>query len=1091
MSRETASGTFPSEERLDAGNPWPGLAAFREGASAFFHGRDGEIEDLERRVRRKSLTVLYGQSGLGKTSLLQAGLFPRLRASGFLPVSLRLDYADAAEDPAAQIRHALTEAFHSAGLDSGDRFASGSAWECFHRLEGDDGQQTPETDRPPRPIPVLVFDQFEELFTRAAGSGQGRPWTDLVVEELASLIENRPPRSLEARFENDPALVERFDFERQDYRVLLSLREDYLPHLHDLRREIPSVSLNSMRLGRMDGERALQAVLRPGRDLLEPPVAQAIVRFVAGAREAKREGHSVSSAGGDFRSLEVEPALLSLFCRELNQKRRDRGDATISLELVRGSREEILQEFYDGCFADQPPGVRAFVEEELLTESGFRESLTRERAEQELSRRGVAPGALDVLISRRLLQVEDRLRVQRVELTHDVLAEVARQSRAGRRHQEALEEAERQAAQARDLSRRARRRALVVGATALVIGGLLALGGLVAIQQSRIAREATTQAQVAESLAVQRAEDVTRLNRGLVDSATILSSQRDELGRQAGALSSSLRQQEELRREAESNANQARELSAAATQRLEQICGYSLALASALSAEVSSQQQLDSRDGGGGSSGDAASEVYQKYLQTTNQHFDSLYTEDPSATCVRQMRARVKVLAAGAAHERSQSRDRLRWSREGLPAVQVLGGVEDAGSQHLAQILYTDLAYYLWLDDDTTNAETAAVEGIAVSRTLDARRNRNAVFRYARLHQMYGNVWMDRKEYGRARQEVLAGLRVADSGLARPDQDSLSLLLAQSQLHLRMGALDTLTGARESATGHYAAAVASAAARVSYSRTDATVEWLARTREWLGDLSRNLGRHDDARTAWAEAIRTLQDTIIPAGTSLPHIVRIRRNATRMELAVGDTGRALQLLVDRLRLDSARVRQTRGLDASALDTLDEGLGLTGRLALATRRTDLAIQAREQIIGVRRDLMRFGRSSARANLAIALGNSSWSRLFGRQGARAVLEAVEGLTVDSSQTYIYTNLAHGLLMSGRMPEAEAVYRGCSAVRYGNPPTHFAEVVRQDLVELRAAGALDGAQVAQAERWLASPRGQCAVQETVRSGAVAGPTG
>ena len=47
-------------------------------------------------MRSKVLTVLFGQSGLGKTSLLQAGLFPRLREAQALPVAVRLNF-DAAE----------------------------------------------------------------------------------------------------------------------------------------------------------------------------------------------------------------------------------------------------------------------------------------------------------------------------------------------------------------------------------------------------------------------------------------------------------------------------------------------------------------------------------------------------------------------------------------------------------------------------------------------------------------------------------------------------------------------------------------------------------------------------------------------------------------------------------------------------------------------------------------------------------------------------------------------------------------------------------------------------------------------------------
>ena len=94
---------------LDADNPWPGLMPFTEATQAFFHGRDAEAAELLRRVRRERLTILFGQSGLGKTSLLCAGLFPRLRAVDFLPVYLRLDWTTAHISPVAQIKQALAE----------------------------------------------------------------------------------------------------------------------------------------------------------------------------------------------------------------------------------------------------------------------------------------------------------------------------------------------------------------------------------------------------------------------------------------------------------------------------------------------------------------------------------------------------------------------------------------------------------------------------------------------------------------------------------------------------------------------------------------------------------------------------------------------------------------------------------------------------------------------------------------------------------------------------------------------------------------------------------------------------------------------
>src|SRR5262245_45973882 len=94
---------------VDADNPWPGLEPFTEAASEYFRGRSNEVAELLERVRANTLTVLLGRSGLGKTSLLQAGLFPRLRRDGFLPVYVRLEYTARAPALGAQVKAAMVQ----------------------------------------------------------------------------------------------------------------------------------------------------------------------------------------------------------------------------------------------------------------------------------------------------------------------------------------------------------------------------------------------------------------------------------------------------------------------------------------------------------------------------------------------------------------------------------------------------------------------------------------------------------------------------------------------------------------------------------------------------------------------------------------------------------------------------------------------------------------------------------------------------------------------------------------------------------------------------------------------------------------------
>ncbi|MGH6841790.1 MAG: hypothetical protein ACREDV_06815, partial [Methylocella sp.] len=121
---------------MDADNPWPGLSAFTEDLEAYFCGRAEETEDLFRRVKRKLLTTLFGMSGLGKTSLLQAGLFPILRREGYLPVPIRLDYELEAPGLGEQVKAALTKALEDADWAHPVSPAlEETLWEFLHRRD--------------------------------------------------------------------------------------------------------------------------------------------------------------------------------------------------------------------------------------------------------------------------------------------------------------------------------------------------------------------------------------------------------------------------------------------------------------------------------------------------------------------------------------------------------------------------------------------------------------------------------------------------------------------------------------------------------------------------------------------------------------------------------------------------------------------------------------------------------------------------------------------------------------------------------------------------------------------------------------------
>src|SRR6516165_11236028 len=115
--------------------PWPGLDAFSEALQSFFFGRAAETEELFRRVRGETVTLLYGQSGLGKTSLLRAGLARRLRGAGFLPVFVRLDYAEGAQSPLAQVKGEFERAAAAAQAEATPVEGEDTLWGYFHRAD--------------------------------------------------------------------------------------------------------------------------------------------------------------------------------------------------------------------------------------------------------------------------------------------------------------------------------------------------------------------------------------------------------------------------------------------------------------------------------------------------------------------------------------------------------------------------------------------------------------------------------------------------------------------------------------------------------------------------------------------------------------------------------------------------------------------------------------------------------------------------------------------------------------------------------------------------------------------------------------------
>jgi hypothetical protein len=471
--------TAPAGPTIDAQNPWPGLREFDEAAERFFNGRAEESAALRRLVMQAPLTVLFGASGLGKTSLLQAGLFPLLRQDHFLPIYLRLDLHDRPAPLIDQVKQALQTQLRSQHVDAPEWPEGESLWEYLHRANLELWGQHNHLL-----TPVIVLDQFEEVFT--LGSNLAAAVSRLKID-LADLIENRMPEALAALAEEDETAAAALALNRQRYKVILSFREDFLPVVEGLKRTIPSIMRNRLRLLPMSGDQAFDAVHKTAPHLADAAMARRIVAFVAGRDEATATQPGSADAADD---LAVEPALLSLVCAGLNEKRELQHKATFDPALLEGTGQAIVEDFYLSKMSDMPAAVHRFIERELITLRGFRKPCDLDDARRV---HGVDDSHLQRLVDRRLLRIEVVRGTPRVELTHDLLTPIVRKYRDRQLERERLAK-----------ERHERRRLTAIG-VALGVIALISVGAAFYAQALR--RNADSAAKKADEARV-TAEDI-------------------------------------------------------------------------------------------------------------------------------------------------------------------------------------------------------------------------------------------------------------------------------------------------------------------------------------------------------------------------------------------------------------------------------------------------------------------------------------------------------------------------------------------------------------------------------------------------------
>ena len=388
--------------------PYVGPRSFRKDQREFFFGRDEEADELVSVITAHSAVLLYSQSGAGKTSLLNAKLIPKLeeeetfhvlppmRVQGLLPANLKIG---------RNTNIFVLNALISAGID----ITAANMNMTFHQFVAQCGQHTNEYGEP-TPI-VMVFDQFEELFTSYPGR-----WPDRedFFRQIGEALEGNPKKGLAA----NPLL-----------RVIFCMREDYIAELDPYLPLLPEKLRTRFRLEHLREKKALTAITKPlekTNRTYAPGVAEQLVRNLLRIPNQ-------SMTGTQTMGIYVEPVQLQVVCQSLWDALTPQENVITIKHLQKyGDVSEALSTFYERSIRSvaKDTGVkeetlRRWFGDTLITPEATRAPVNRGNE----TTGGMPNAAIDKLEALRLIKGEWKgTNVRWYELAHDRFIEPIRRS---------------------------------------------------------------------------------------------------------------------------------------------------------------------------------------------------------------------------------------------------------------------------------------------------------------------------------------------------------------------------------------------------------------------------------------------------------------------------------------------------------------------------------------------------------------------------------------------------------------------------------------------------------------------------------------
>lgn len=361
-------------ELTDKEIPYVGLKPFDEERSQWFFGRERLVKTLLGTLEKERFAMVIGQSGTGKSSLVLAGLLPRLRA-GAIPGSEGWRYLTPivpGSEPLVSLARLIKPA-----ADPDSLRAEGRRFLLSAHL------RTSLTTPDGRPV-VLVVDQFEELFT-LCGSDEERK---AFASNLALLA-------------TSPDIA---------HRVIITVRSDYETQLVQLDELVTHMRAGEVHVGALNASEL--------REVIEKPAALVGLTFEEGLVDALVE----ETLG--------EPAALPLLQFTLTRlwEERDRNHIAFTAYRRLGGALQMLAREADKIYQNLDHGSKAVARRiflRVIRQGAVQPTSSRvRRSEVLVSETGAdAERVLERLVGASLLRyaLRDSEEDPYVELAHETL----------------------------------------------------------------------------------------------------------------------------------------------------------------------------------------------------------------------------------------------------------------------------------------------------------------------------------------------------------------------------------------------------------------------------------------------------------------------------------------------------------------------------------------------------------------------------------------------------------------------------------------------------------------------------------------------